>query len=339
MKPKLKKTLVIVGTTILVLILLLFLSFKLSPWPSALVIRYAFNKEGKKVNDELKKHIPTGISVITDQQYIEGDKDAKLDVYYPSTLANTQELLPVIVWVHGGGWIAGSKDQLSNYCRILAAKGYCVIATDYSLAPGKSYPLPVRQTNEALAYIQRNADRFHADTSRFILAGDSGGAHIVAQTANAITEPSYATLLGLKPSISRTQLRGLILYCGPYDADVVDQDGEASMFLKTVLWSYTGKKDYNSVSGFKAASVINYVTERFPPSFISAGNGDPLLEHSSALASKLSGLNVRVDSLFFDKDLSPALPHEYQFNLDNAAGQLALENSLKFLKLVTTENR
>lgn len=341
-----KKTLIIAGSSILVLLLFIFLAFKFTPWPSALAIRYVFNKEGKKVNEQLQKHVPSGVTVIPNLQYIPNDGDAKLDVYYPTPLDNTQKLLPVIVWVHGGGWIAGSKDQLSNYCRILAAKGYCVIATDYSLAPGKSYPTPVGQTNKALTYIHRNAKRFHADPSRFILAGDSGGAHIAAQTANIITAPSYAALVGIEPGISSKQLRGLILYCGPYDAEVINQAGtnedkqsnEASLFLRTVLWSYMGKKDYENIPGFKAASVINYVTKDFPPCFISAGNGDPLLPHSRALASKLASLHVQVDSLFFNKDLTPALPHEYQFNLDNDEGRLALAQSLTFLKAVTSEN-
>lgn len=287
------------------------------------------------MNELLKKHIPTGVSVIANQQYIDGDSDAKLDAYYPAVLTHTKEVLPVIVWVHGGGWIAGSKDQLSSYCKILATKGFCVIAIDYPIAPEKSYPTPLVQTNKALAYINRNSKRFHADPSRFVLAGDSGGAHIVAQTANIISDKAYSELVGIVPEIQRDQLSGLILYCGPYDAGLVDAKGAFGTFLKTVLWSYSGKKEYASVPGFKAVSVINYVTPNYPPSFISAGNGDPLLPQSLALARKLSGLNVKVDTLFFKSDHSPALPHEYQFNLEGAAGKLALENSVKFLKGLT----
>lgn len=331
-KNRLRKTLTIGVTTILLLILCIFLAFKLTPWPSALFIRYVFNKEGNKVNEQLKNHVPEGVTMISNEQYLEGDSDAKLDVYYPSALNNTQQLLPVIVWVHGGGWIAGSKDQISNYCQIIASKGYCVIATDYALAPGTTYPRPLVQTNKALEYINKHANRFHADTSRYILAGDSGGAHIVAQTANIITFPDYAKLVGISSGIRSNQLAGLILYCGPYDAEFVDQKGAASVFLETVLWSYSGKKDYNSVPGFKAASVIHYLTKNFPPSFISAGNGDPLLPHSQALAKKLISLNVKVNTLFFNADLTPALPHEYQFNLNTPQGKLALESSLSFLK-------
>ncbi|MGH7493962.1 MAG: hypothetical protein ACREOO_16405 [bacterium] len=67
--------------------------------------------------------------------------------------------------------------------------------------------------------------------------------------------------------------------------------------------------------------------------FISAGNADPLLPQSRAFAETAASLGVHVDSLFFPHDYTPALPHEYQFNLDVDAGQLALERSVKFLSV------
>jgi len=326
-----RKVLTIFGIALVVLALLTFLAYKLTPWPTAMLIRYYFNKEGVKVNAALLKHVPNGVSAILDQPYIEGDKDAKLDVYYPEAIANTSQQLPVVVWIHGGGWISGSKEQVANYCKILASKGYTVIAIDYSLAPEKHYPLPLKQTNSALKYISKNARRFHVDATRFILAGDSGGAHIAAQTANMISSASYADLIGIKAGINRNQLSGLILYCGAYDAELVNLDSSSGVFLKTVLWSYSGEKDFVNAPVFKTASVINYITADYPPCFISVGNDDPLLYHSEALTAKLTALKVPVDSLFFKPDYKPALPHEYQFNLNETAGQHALERSVKFL--------
>lgn len=73
------------------------------------------------------------------------------------------------------------------------------------------------------------------------------------------------------------------------------------------------------------------MTADFPPAFISAGNADPLLRHSTALAETLASHGVSVDSLFFPSDYAPGLPHEYQFNLDTDAGRLALDRSGAFL--------
>jgi acetyl esterase len=335
---KLKRFLTITFSGIAVLVALLFLAYKFTPWPAALVIRYYFNKEGVRVNEVLSKKVPPGISSILDQQYIKGDKDAMLDVYYPSVIDTAKQLLPVIVWIHGGGWIAGSKAQVANYCKLLASKGYSVIAIDYSLAPEHRYPKPLKQSNAALEFINKNAQRFHADTARFILAGDSGGAQIAAQTAGLISNDSYADMIGIKAGISRNQLSGLILYCGAYDASRLDRNGSSGIFLNTVLWSYTGKKDFEKAPLFETTSVINFLRANYPPCFISVGNDDPLLSHSVVLAEKLTELKVPVDSLFFKPDYKPALPHEYQFNLDEAAGVLALERSVKFLDQVTRKD-
>lgn len=315
--------------------LLVFLAFKLSPWPSALLIRYSFDKEGARVNEALKKHVPAGISSIPGQQYDLNDKDALLDVYYPSAIAGTNQELPVIVWIHGGGWVAGSKESIASYCKILAGKNYIVVSVDYSIAPRKHYPTPVKQVNIALAYLRENAKRLHIDPSHFILAGDSGGAHIAAQTGNIISNKDYAQLMGITPGISRSELSGLILYCGPYDAGRINLSGDHAFFLKSVLWAYSGKKDFANDPFFKTASVINYINNNFPPCFISVGNGDPLRAQSEALARKLIQLNVKADTLFYAPGYIPLLPHEYQFNLDTDAGKDALEKSTRFLSSLT----
>lgn len=327
----LKKMLIWVGSTLVFLVIITFIAFKISPWPYAMLIRYAFNKEGRKVNENLKKHLPAGVTEILNQRYTDQDKDAELDVYFPASLTETDQVLPVIVWIHGGGWVAGSKDQIANYCKILAAKGFTVAAINYTLAPEGNYPLPLQQTQSSLRYLMSNAQRLHIDTNRFILAGDSGGAHIAAQSANLIYNGKYSELIQIKPAIHPQQLSGLILYCGPYDTSLVDLSGDFSGFLNAILWAYSGKKDLDAAV-FKTASVINYITKDYPATFISAGNGDPLLPQSVALARKLKLLKVPVDTLFFKSNHQPSLPHEYQFNLDSKEGRLALSRSLEFLK-------
>jgi acetyl esterase/lipase len=81
-------------------------------------------------------------------------------------------------------------------------------------------------------------------------------------------------------------------------------------------------------------SVTAHVTDAFPPSFISSGNGDPLAPQALALAQKLGGLGVNVETLFFPADRVPPLPHEYQFNLDKPAGREALKRMLGFLDAI-----
>lgn len=334
-KWRIRKILASSLVSVTAVILLLIMVFWLSPYPSVLLIRYAFNKEAIKVNEALQKHAPTDIASIENQQYKSDDKDAFLDVYFPESATKSDSLLPVIIWVHGGGWISGNKQQLTNYCKILAGYGYTVVAIDYSIAPGKKYPTPVFQTNDALSYVIKNFVRFHINPNKIFVGGDSGGAHIAAQIANCVASATYAKMLKITPSITRKQLIGMILFCGPYDVHDVNMEGEFSSFLKTILWSYSGDKNFSTNKFFESASVIRYITHNFPPAFISAGNADPLAPQSYAFAKALSEKKVITDTLFFPKGHSPQLPHEYQFNLNTDDGKLALKRVVNFLRNIS----
>jgi len=308
-----------------------YAAFQASPWPSALLVRWAYDRGGWRMSRALEKHVPPGVSARLDERYDAADDDALLDVFFPSQIENTEGALPTVVWVHGGGWISGSKDQIANYARILAGRGYTVAGVDYSIAPGRTYPTPVRQVNAALAYLAANARRLHVDPSRFFLAGDSAGAHIAAQLANAIAVPSYAAEVGVAPSIGRRQLAGTVLFSGVFRIAPVRPEGRVGIFGWTMPWAYSGRKDFMNDPGFAKASVVEYVTADFPSSFVSAGNADPLLPQSRELAAALASRGVRVEGLFFPDDHAPALPHEYQFNLDTDEGRLALERAVGFL--------
>src|SRR5271157_5223497 len=110
------------------------------------------------------------VALRLNERYDTNDPDAVLDVYYPSEVENTERTLPTVVWVHGGSFISGSKDQIANYLRALAAKNYTVVGVNYSLAPAKIYPTPILQVNAALAFLSKNGAGLHVDASKFFLA-------------------------------------------------------------------------------------------------------------------------------------------------------------------------
>lgn len=309
-----------IGAIAALVAILGFVAMQVSPWPAALVYRFVMNRGGEGLNAALERHVPPGVLAVLDEPYEAG---VALDVFFPG--AGT---FPTIVWIHGGGFLAGDKSHVRNYLRILAANGYTTVALGYSIGPAAHYPTPLRQANAALAHLVRNSERLHVDPARIYLAGDSAGAHLAAQLANAISVPAYAKTVGIAPSIERSQLRGVILHCGIYDFALPSPGGLYDHFMRTVMWSYSGKRNPQPLPEL---SVARQVTAAFPPAFISAGNGDALLPHSHALADALARAGVKVDTLFFPGH-EPELPHEYQFNLDSAAGRLALERTLRFLR-------
>ena len=310
-----------------VLMVAIVLAFRFSPWPSVLVITQAFSRGDEASEAALEKHVPPGIVSRSDLAYGEGG-DERFDVNYPEG-ANTPR--PTIVWVHGGGWVAGSKRGIANYLKVLAGHGYTTIGVEYSTGFGTTYPKPVRQVNMALDHLVRNATDLHIDPEAIVLAGDSAGAQIAAQLAIITTDIAYARGIGIVPSLPPEHLRAMLLLSGAYDVSTIDFDGDNAWFAKSVLWAYSGTENFLDDEQFKLLSVTNYVTGAFPRSFISSGNGDPLEPQAVALANKLDALGVEVSTLFFSANRRPLLPHEFQFNLDDPAGQQALGRALAFL--------
>jgi acetyl esterase len=299
-------------------------AFQLSPWPMALVMRLKLDRGGDALAGTLEQYVPSGVAARLQQRYAD-DPAAYLDVFYPAAVENTDQALPTVVWVHGGSWVSGSKDQVANYLRILAAKGFTTVGVDYALAPGETYPTPVRQVNAALGYLQQHAAALHVDPSKYFLAGDSAGAQIAAQLANAISAPAAAKAIGIEPSIKRSQVRGIVLHCGTYDAAL-------ARFSKTgVLWAYFGSKDFMNDPRLAQFNVARNLAADFPAMFLSAGNADILAVQSHFLAEKATQLGIPVDSLFFPASYQPPVAHEFQFDLDSDAGKQALARSVAFM--------
>ena len=312
----------------------------LSPWPGALLIRGLFGIDTRRVERALENHHPGGIAIVEDEIYQPGDPDAKLDVYFPASTP-TAVCLPTLVWTHGGAWLSGDKLNNRGYFALLASHGYAVVALNYSLAPGSNYPTPIYQVNAALDYLLQNSERLHIDQGRLMLAGDSAGAQISSQVALLVTSPLYARDLGVLPALTVDQLRGVIFYCGFYDMRSFIDGGRLAPIpvldwgIRTMVRAYAGSRALDSAH-LRQMSTIDHVTEEFPPTFLSGGNGDPLTDSQSRpMAEKLRGLGVSVATLFYAEDHRPELPHEYQFNLDGTDGQKALTTMLNFMDRCT----
>jgi Carboxylesterase family len=116
------KKLVWAGAVIVAIVVVGYAATKISPWPSALFFRWVMDQGGIKAAHALDKHVPPGVAAQLNQQYDPDNRDARLDVFYPAALGNSGQTQPTIVWVHGGAFLSGSKDQIANYLKILAAK-------------------------------------------------------------------------------------------------------------------------------------------------------------------------------------------------------------------------
>lgn len=317
-----------VVTGLLAAVLMGWALMAISPRPAIAAIRWLFDRGAAQAAQALGRHLPPGVETLADQAYREAPTRLAFDLHRPTAAAG--QALPLMVWIHGGAFVSGRKEDVGPYVRHFAARGIAVASLDYTLAPTASYPTQLREVNEGVAYLLREAGRLGIDASRVVLAGDSAGAQLAAQLAAVSTDAAYARAVDITPALASGQLRGVLLFCGVYDFAALPYDGPVGVLLRAVAWGFLGERDFRRTVGFEQASVVRHVGLAFPPAFIAAGNGDPLLPHSQALAARLSALGVAVDPVFFPADLAPPLGHEYQFDLDRPEGRATLERATAF---------
>jgi acetyl esterase/lipase len=260
---------------------------------------------------------------------VPGTPGAYLDIYTPDGAGS--EPRPVILWIHGGGFISSSAATTADYTILLAHAGYTVASLDYSLAPGSRHPAPVQQGNAALGWLRLHAAQFGGDPARIVLGGDSAGAQIASELAAVQTDPALARATGITPAVP-SGLRGVVLFCGLYDMRTVGTTGFPA--LRTYLWAYTGVRDWTSYPAINQLSTVLNVTPAYPPTFLSVGDIDPLASQAAELATALRRHGVPLTTLFWT-GTGDGLSHEYQFKFNLPQARTAFQQTLAFLAAST----
>lgn len=308
--------------------------FRLSPWPAALLIRAVFYRGARRLAAVMRRYAPAaGVIPFRGLRFEAGSRSGTLDLFVPAEAVGPA---PLVVWIHGGAWLSGSRNDVEPYLRLLAASGYAAAGLTYTVSPRGVYPRAVEELSAALTFLSEHGADFGVDTRRIVLAGDSAGAQLAAQLAVLATNPDYARRTGLSSPLKADRLRGVILHCGVYDvAALASLRGILGWGFKTALWAYSGQRDWSRTAAGREMSVLNDVGAGFPPAFITGGNGDSLTATQSVpLAARLTALNTDVRTRFWPPDHRPALPHEYQFHLDRTEAQQTLTDTLDFLQAV-----
>lgn len=305
----------------------------LSPWPGVIAVRAAFGAGAAQASRRLEDLVPRDVKARLHIAHAPTDPEGRLDLYLPPGPPPPGGW-PVVVWVHGGAWVSGSKADVGNYLRILAARGFATVGAGYTVAPRGRHPVPARQVTAVLAWVARDGAAAGLNPARVALAGDSTGAQIAAQAAIAQVDPAYAARLGITPALPAGALRGVVLFCGGYDPAPLSRDGLTGLFVQTILWAYLGRKDWQNAPDLADFTILPNLPAAMPPLFISAGDADPLLPQSRALAEAATTRGIATDTLFFVAGRQAPLGHEYQFDLTKAAGQTALDRMTAFLTRV-----
>lgn len=176
--------------------------------------------------------------------------------------------LPVIVFIYGGGWRGGSKDQYAFTGRALASRGYMVVLPDYRLFPKTRFPGFLEDSAKALAWVDDNIGQYGGDTQRIFLSGQSAGAYNAMMLA---LDPQWLGREGKSPDL----IRGVAALAGPYDFYPFDSE--------------TTKQSFGDYPDPGMTQPVNFVRADAPPLWLSSGTDDTQVKprNSKTLRDKI----------------------------------------------------
>lgn len=214
----------------------------------------------------------TALKAHRDLVYVEGGHERhKLDLYLPEK-ANGP--LPLLIWVHGGGWQNGSKDGCPPLRGGYIERGYAVASINYRLSGHAVFPAQIEDCKAAIRWLRAHAKEYNLDAKRFGVWGSSAGGHLVALIGTSGDVKEFNVGANLDQS---DRVQAVCDYYGPtdftvfvttpgYESHATDSSPEAKLIGGAVMQN----KD-------KAARVnsITYVSKDDPPFLIVHGDKDP----------------------------------------------------------------
>jgi acetyl esterase/lipase len=215
----------------------------------------------------------------------------QLDVYRPKKKGEGTAFsrLPVIISVHGGGWVYGTKEVYQFYCMSLAQRGFAVVNFNYRLAPEYKFPASIQDTDRVFAWVRENADKYGFDPNHIFAVGDSAGGHMLVLYTIMCNSDEYARLLGFEPSKERQAPAAVALNCAVFRIDFGEKGNPHLRKLMCGLLPHKGTPEEQEM-----INPLPFMNDMFPPAFIMNANADKLvmMEQTESFTAKLDEFRV-----------------------------------------------
>ena len=204
---------------------------------------------------------------VAGQPYGSGPRN-KLDIWVPTGTRKTDRL-PVIVWLYGGGWYSGAREDYGFAGRAFAKQGFIVVIPDYRLVPEGHWPDFLEDSAAAVAWTDAHIANYGGDPDRIALSGHSAGAYNAVMLA---LDPQWMKSAGNDVSV----IRGVAALAGPYDFVPFEKGGRADVAM-------------GDIRPIERTQPIAFVRADAPPLWLGHGTADDVVRvgNSQRLAAAM----------------------------------------------------
>ena len=204
--------------------------------------------------------------------------------------AGKDEILPALIYIHGGGWVIGDLDTHDVVCRTLANGARCaVFSVEYRKAPESPFPAAVDDCLSSLIFISKNSSSLKINPAQIAVGGDSAGGNLAAAISLAARDaggPAISFQLLIYPATDQRQ-----------GHPSIDGNGEGYLLTKKVMQYFRGhylphKEDWLD---WRASPLLAKSHATLPPAFVMTAGFDPLLDEGRAYSEKLKKEGVATE--------------------------------------------
>jgi acetyl esterase/lipase len=198
--------------------------------------------------------------------------EAKLDVYVPREVARPN---PTLIYIHGGGWTGGSKEQSVFTFLPYIEKGWSVVNVEYRLARVSLAPAAVEDCLCALRWVIHNAKEYNFDVNNLVVTGNSAGGHLALTTGMI---PASAGLDRQCPGPEQLKVAAIVNWYGITDVEDLLDGPNMKTYAVTWLSSLENRREIA-----RRVSPIYYVRAGLPPIITIHGDADPTVPYAHAV--------------------------------------------------------
>ena len=237
----------------------------------------------------------TGIIKVSDIIYAQvNEHDLNLDIYLPDSVENA----PLLVYIHGGGWLRGSKDELPTDAFIKA--GYAVASVEFRTSSVAMFPAQIHDIKAALRYLRGNADEYGFDASRIGIYGTSSGGHLVSVIAVSNGNAKMEGVLGVHLDQS-SDVQAVVSYYGASNlTSILNQSTPHGLSVRSAaLDLFIGGQPEDLPELARLASPVFHVDPNSAPLLMLHGDQDPQMpinqSHEMHHAYQQQGVEVQFE--------------------------------------------